>query len=108
MDTLTYSLHHPTTFTSLFLLHFVLSLFSQLSFYLTSCYVPSFLTQIGDLFILLQKGLSCHPFTYFIDIYSETISLRGLCHFIRVGLLYLALGEIFVYFHISLFLICFI
>ena len=50
----------------------------------------------------------CRPFTYSIDIYSETFSLGGLCHFIRVGLLYLVLGEIFVHCHISLFLVCFI
>ena len=89
MDTLTCSLYHLTTFTSLYPLHFIVSMFSPLSFYLTSRSISFFPTWIGDLFILLHGGLSCHPFTHSIDIYSETFSLRGLCHFIRVVLLYL-------------------
>ena len=89
MDTLTCSLYHLTTFTSLYPFHFIVSMFSPLSFYLTSRSISLFPTWIGDLFILLHGGLSCHPFTHSIDIYSETFSLRGLCHFIRVFLLYL-------------------
>ena len=89
MDTLTCSLYHLTTFTSLYPFHFIVSMFSPLSFYLTSRSISFFPTWIGDLFILLHGGLSCHPFTHSIDIYSETFSLRGLCHFIRVVLLYL-------------------
>ena len=89
MDTLIHSLHHHTTFTSLFLLYFVVSMFSPLSFYLTSCSISFFPIYIGDLFILLHKGLLCRSFTHSIDIYSETFSLRGLCHFIEVVLLYL-------------------
>ena len=89
MDTLACSLYHLTTFTSLYPFHFIVSMFSPLSFYLTSRSISFFPTWIGDLFILLHGGLSCHPFTHSIDIYSETFSLRGLCHFIRVVLLYL-------------------
>ena len=89
MDTLTCSLYCLTTFTSLYPFHFIVSMFSPLSFYLTSRSISFFPTWIGDLFILLHGGLSCHPFTHSIDIYSETFSLRGLCHFIRVVLLYL-------------------
>ena len=89
MDTLTCSLHHLTAFTSLYPFHFIVSMFSPLSFYPTSRSISFFPTWIGDLFILLHGGLSCHPFTHSIDIYSETFSLRGLCHFIRVVLLYL-------------------
>ena len=89
MDTLTCSLYRLTTFTSLYPFHFIVTMFSPLSFYLTSRSISFFPTQIGDLFILLHGGLSCHPFTHSIDIYSETFSLRGLCHFIGVVLLYL-------------------
>ena len=89
MDTLTCSLYHLTTFTSLYPFHFIVSMFSPLSFYLTSRSISFFPTWIGDLFILLHGGLSCHPFTHSIDIYLETFNLRGLCHFIRVVLLYL-------------------
>ena len=84
MDTLTCSLYHLITFTSLYPFHFIVSMFSPLSFYLTSRSISLFPTWIGDLFILLHGGLSCHPFTHSIDIYSETFSWRGLCHFIRV------------------------
>ena len=89
IDTLTYSLHRLTTFTSLYLLHFIVSMFSPLSFYLTSCSISFFPTYIGDLFILLHGGLSYPPFAHSIDIYLQTFSLRGLCHFIGVVLLYL-------------------
>ena len=58
--------------------HCILSILSQSIW-------PFFLTLIGDLFILLHRGLSCHPFTHSIDIYSKTFSLRRSCHFIIVG-----------------------
>ena len=84
MDTLTCSLYRITTFTPLYLFHFIVSMFSPLSFYLTSRSISFFPTSIGDLLILLHGDLSCHPFTHSINIYSETFSLRGLCHFIGV------------------------
>ena len=90
MDTLTYSLCRLTTITSLYLLHVIVYMFSPLSLYLTSCSIPLFPTLIGDLFILLHRGLSCRLFTHSIDIYSKTFSLRRLCHFIGVVLLYLS------------------
>ena len=89
INTLTYSLHRLTRFTSLYPLHFIVSMFSPLYFYLTSCSISFFPTQIGDQFILLHGGLSCYLFTHSIDIYLETFSLRGLCQFIGVVLLYL-------------------
>ena len=49
MDTWTCSLYRLTTFTSLYPFHFIVSMFSPLSFYMTSRSISFFLTQIGDL-----------------------------------------------------------
>ena len=49
MDTLTCSLYRLTTFTSLYPFHFIVSMFSPLSFYMTSRSISFFPTQIGDL-----------------------------------------------------------
>ena len=49
MDTLTCSLYRFTTFTSLYPFHFIVSMFSPLSFYMTSRSISFFPTQIGDL-----------------------------------------------------------
>ena len=58
MDTLTCSLYRLTTFTFLYPFHFIVSMLSPLSFYLTSRSISFFPTQIDDLFILLH-GV-CH------------------------------------------------
>ena len=49
MDTLTCSLYRLTTFTSLYPFHFIVSMFSPLSFYMISRSISFFPTQIGDL-----------------------------------------------------------
>ena len=105
MDTLTCSLYRLTTFTSLYPFHFIVSMLSPLSFYLTSRSISFFPTQIDDLFILLHGGLSCHLFTHSIDIYSETFSREAFVISLELFYCTFVLGDMFIYCHIGLSLI---